>query len=186
MMEVVVGKVARAHGLHCEAGVEVRTDQPELRFADGATLRATGEWGERPLVVRSTRWHGNRLLVRFEDVTDRTAAERLRGAVLVADVPEDESPEDPDEFYDHQLIGLAVETVDGEALGEVHEVVHLPMQELLAVRAQDGGEVFVPFVKDIVPEVDLASRKVVVDPPPGLLTPGGPTSEAPGRSNRRR
>lgn len=178
MIELVVGKVGRAHGLHGEVAVEIRTDQPDLRFAPGVTLRATGGAAEGPLTVQSARWHQNRLLVRFDGVADRTDAERLHGAVLVADVSEDESPEDPDEFYDHQLVGLMVETVGGESLGEVHEVLHLPMQELLAVRTQEGGELLVPFVKDIVPEVDLASRKAVVDPPPGLLSPGGDEASA--------
>ncbi|REF35197.1 ribosome maturation factor RimM [Thermasporomyces composti] len=166
-MEVVVGRVGRAHGVRGEVAVDVRTDTPELRFAPGVVFST--EAGQ--LTVRSTRWHGSRLLVSFEGIHDRTAAERLRGVLLVADVPEDERLEDPDEFYDFQLVGLGVRTVDGEPVGEVTEVVHLPMQELLAVRRDDGSEVLVPFVSEIVPDVDLGSRTITIDPPPGLLSP---------------
>lgn len=166
-MEVVVGRVGRAHGVRGEVAVDVRTDTPELRFVPGAVFST--EAGQ--LTVRSTRWHGSRLLVTFEEISDRTAAERLRGVQLVADVPEDERPEDPDEFYDFQLVGLEVRTVGGESVGEVSEVVHLPMQELLVVRRDDGGEVLVPFVTEIVPDVDLDNRTITIDPPAGLLEP---------------
>jgi 16S rRNA processing protein RimM len=165
-MEVVVGRVGRAHGVRGEVAVDVRTDTPERRFAPGTVFST--EAGQ--LTVRSTRWHGSRLLVSFEEIHDRTAAERLRGVLLVADVPEDERPEDPDEFYDFQLVGLDVRTVDGEPVGEVSEVVHLPMQELLAVRRDDGSEVLVPFVSEIVPDVDLDTRTITINPPPGLLS----------------
>ncbi len=164
-MELHVGRIGRAHGLRGEVAVQVRTDAPEERFVPGASF-ATDK-GE--LRIGAMRWSSGRLLVCFDGVGDRTAAEGLRGTDLVAEVPEDERPEDPEEFYDHQLVGLAVVTVTGEAVGEVAEVVHLPMQELLAVRTPDAGEVLVPFVAAIVPEVDLERGRVVVDPPPGLL-----------------
>lgn len=168
-MELVVGRVGRAHGLHGEVVVEVRTDTPELRFAPGVELSA-GDVG--PLVVESTRWQNDRLLVRFERVPDRNAAERLRGALLGTDVPDDEQPDDPDEFYDHHLVGLDAVAVGGERLGAVQEVLHLPMQDVLSVRTPDGRELLVPFVADIVPEVDLPGRRVLVDPPDGLIDAG--------------
>lgn len=174
-MEVVIGRVVRAHGIRGELSVEVRTDQPEDRFAVGAVVLARdprptrGSGSERRLRIAATRWHGTRLLVTFEELADRTAAEEFRGRLLVADVAPDEDTGDPDDFYDHQLVGLAVHTVDGAVIGTVTEVVHLPMQDLLAVGKTDGGEVLVPLVRDIVPEVDLAERRVVVDPPAGLL-----------------
>lgn len=169
-MELVVGRVGRAHGLAGEVAVDVRTDTPELRFAPGVELstEASGR-----LTIESSRWHQGRMLVRFERVADRNAAEALRGTVLLADVPDDEATDDPDEFYDHQLVGLAAETVEGEPIGTVHEVLHLPMQDMLAVRTAEGRELLVPFVTEIVPEVSLADGKVRVDPPPGLLTDEG-------------
>jgi 16S rRNA processing protein RimM len=166
-MELVVGRVGRAHGLTGEVAVEVRTDQPELRFVPGARLRAGDEL---VLTVETVRWHQQRLLIGFEGYLDRTAAEGLSGLFLEVDVPDDERPEDPDEFYDHQLVGLSAVTVDGEPIGEVHEVLHLPMQDVLAVRSEQGREVLVPFVADIVPSVDLEGGRVLVDPPAGLLT----------------
>src|SRR5262245_8277361 len=115
-MELVVGRVGRAHGLTGEVAVDVRSDQPELRFVPGVPMR-TGD--ERVLTIDTLRWHQDKLLIRFEGCDDRTAAENLRGLELLVDVPDDERPDDPEEFYDHQLVGLAAVTVDGEALGEV-------------------------------------------------------------------
>lgn len=174
MVDLVVGRVGRAHGLTGEVAVEVRTDQPELRFVPGARLRAGDE---RVLTVESVRWHQQRLLIGFEGYEDRSAAEGLSGLLLQVDVPEDERPEDPDEFYDHQLVGLAAVTVDGTAIGEVHEVLHLPMQDVLAVRSEEGREVLVPFVAEIVPEIDLEAGRVLVDPPAGLLSDADSTDE---------
>jgi 16S rRNA processing protein RimM len=166
-MEIVVGRIGRAHGIRGEVSVDVRSDQPELRFVDGAEFATD----HGPLRIESLRWHGARLLVAFEGVEDRTAAERLRGLLLVVDVPDDERPEDPDEYYDHQLVGLRVATVDGADVGAVTEVLHLQSQEMLAVRTDDDREVLVPFVAAIVPEVDLESGKVTIDPPEGLIAP---------------
>jgi 16S rRNA processing protein RimM len=175
-MDLVVGRVGRAHGLTGEVAVEVRTDQPELRFVPGAHLRAGDE---RVLTIDTLRWHQDRLLIRFEGCEDRSDAENLRGVMLLVDVPDDERPDDPEEFYDHQLVGLAAVTVDGVAFGEVREVLHLPMQDVLAVRSEEGREVLVPFVSDIVPEIDLDGGRVLVDPPEGLLTDEDQPQEAP-------
>lgn len=168
MVEVVVGRIGRPHGVRGEVTVEVRTDSPEERFAAGAVLTPDPA-GPAPLVVDAARWHGGRLLVGFAGVTDRTSAERLRGLRLVVDVPAGQQPEDPEEFYDHQLVGLRAETVDGAEVGTVTEVLHLPGQELLAVRRADGRETLVPFVAEIVPEVDVAGGRLLLDPPAGLL-----------------
>jgi 16S rRNA processing protein RimM len=164
-MELVVGRIGRAHGIRGEVSVDVRSDQPELRFAVGAEFAT--ERG--PLRIESLRWHGARLLVVFEGVHDRTAAEHLRGVLLAVDVPADERPEDPDEFYDHQLVGLRVATVGGEFVGEVAEVLHPQMQDVLAVLTEDGREILVPFVAAIVPRIDLDNRTVTIDPPAGLI-----------------
>lgn len=167
-MLVTVGRVGRAHGIRGEVTVEARTDDPDARFGAGAQLH-TEPQAAGPLTISSARRHGERLLVRFTGVADRTAAEGLRGVRLLADVDPDERPDDPDEFYDHQLAGLPAVMIDGTHVGEVTEVVHLPGHDLLALRAPDGREILVPFVAQIVPEVDLAGGRVVLDPPEGLL-----------------
>ena len=167
-MQLVVGRIARAHGIAGEVAVEVRTDSPEVRFADGASVD-TDPPERGPLTVRRTRWHSGRLLVSFEGVADRTAAEALRGTLLVADSMTSPRGDDPDEFWDHDLEGLVAVTVTGTVLGEVEQVTHPPGADLLVIRAANGSELLVPFVRAIVPEVDLAGRRIVVDPPPGLL-----------------
>src|SRR6185437_4879748 len=169
-MQLVVGRIGRAHGIRGEVGVEVRTDDPDLRFADGAQL-ATDPPERGPLTVVATRWHSGRLLVRFKGLDDRTAAESMRGTMLVIEVDESERPQDPDEFYDHQLVGLRVITTVGDEVGEVAEVLHLPAQDVLAIKRTDGIEVLVPFVQELVPAVDLDRGSVTVDPRPGLLDP---------------
>lgn len=166
-MLVVVGRLGRPHGLRGELTVEVRTDEPELRMPPGAEL-VTEPASAGPLTVRSARWHGDRLLLTFNGVTDRTGAEGLRGVLLQADVDPDALPTDPDEYYDHQLVGLAVHDEDGVLLGTVAEVIHLPGQDLLAVRREGRREALVPFVTEIVRAVDPVTG-VVVAPPPGLL-----------------
>ncbi|MGH8825347.1 MAG: ribosome maturation factor RimM [Jiangellaceae bacterium] len=167
-MLVTVGRVGRAHGIRGEVSVDVRTDSPELRFVDGARL-TTEPAGAGPLVVGHTRWHSGRLLVRFDGVSDRAGAEGLRGVHLQAEIGDDERPDDPEEFFDHHLVGLRAVTAAGDELGEVAEVLHLPGQDLLVVRRPHAREALVPFVADLVPEVDLAAGRVVLDPPAGLL-----------------
>lgn len=167
-MQLVVGRIGRPHGVRGELTVEVRTDSPEHRFAPGSEL-ATDPVKAGPLVVTGFHWHSGRLLLTFAGVEDRTAAETLRNVLLVVDVDADERPEDPDEYYDHQLVGLAVVGAGGETLGMVADVLHLPSQELLAVTTPDGREVLVPFVVELVPEVDVAGGRVLVTPPPGLF-----------------
>lgn len=161
----VVGRVGRPHGLVGEVSVQVRTDWPEERFAVGAQL--CGDTG-RALTVDAVRPHSGSLLVRFAGVTDRAAAAELRGLVLTVEATELPELDDPDEFYDHQLEGLAAVGPDGTALGTVREVVHAPASDLL-VLATDHGEALVPFVRAIVVEVDLPGGRVVLDPPAGLL-----------------
>lgn len=167
-MQVVVGRIGRAHGLGGDVGVEVRTDEPERRFAIGAVL-LTDPASVGPLTVANGRVHSGRLLLRFAEVDGRTAAETLRGTMLLVEVDPSELPEDDDEWYDFQLAGLAALRPDGTALGTVTEVVHLPAQDLLAVRTPDEREVLVPFVTAIVSEVDISAGRVVIDPPLGLF-----------------
>jgi 16S rRNA processing protein RimM len=168
-MDVVVGRVAKAHGIRGELAVDVRTDSPEERFAPGAVVAARLRDGSsRPLTLTTVREHSGRLLVRFDEVPDRTAAETLRGALLLADTDSLPPTGDPDEFYDHELEGLKAVLVDGTEVGVVREVLHSAAGELLAID-RAAGELLVPFVRQIVPEVDIKGRRVVLDPPEGLL-----------------
>ncbi|WP_059011700.1 ribosome maturation factor RimM [Streptomyces specialis] len=167
-MQLVVARIGRAHGIKGEVSVEVRTDEPELRLAPGAVL-ATDPPEVGPLTVADGRVHSGRLLLRFAGVADRTAAEALRNTLLLAEVDPEAQPDDPEEFYDHQLVGLDVVTADGARVGPVTEIAHLPGQDLLIVERETGGEVLIPFVSEIVPDIDLAARRMVVVPPPGLL-----------------
>lgn len=172
-MELVVGRVAKSHGVRGELVVEVRTDEPEERFAPGARLRGrTGGSGPlREFTVESARQHSGRLLVRLVGIADRTAADALRGMLFVVDSAELPPPADPDEFYDHELEGLSVRHIDGSTVGTVTEVLHSAAGELLSVRTADGREVLVPFVTAIVPTVSIDEGLIVIDPPDGLLDP---------------
>ncbi|MQA87073.1 MAG: ribosome maturation factor RimM [Streptosporangiales bacterium] len=165
-MELVVGRVGRPHGIRGELLVEVLTDDPAARFAPGSVL-ATSRPGVGPLTVERTRWHSGRLLVTFAGVTDRSAAEAMGGTQLLVDSADLPAIEDPDEFYDHELVELTVETTDGVPVGVVVDVLHHG-QDILVVRSADV-ETLVPFVAAIVPKVDLAAGRLVIDPPPGLL-----------------
>jgi 16S rRNA processing protein RimM len=173
-MRVIVGRVGRPHGVRGDLVIGVRTDEPDLRFAVGAVLDAsqkpepTGD--QHTLTVARVRWHSGQLLVAFEGVTDRSAAGELTGSWLSVDSAQLPRTGDPDEFRDHELIGLCVRTPDGEQVGVVTDVLHHG-QDLLVIKRADGGdqECLVPFVKAIVPEVDVDAGLLVIDPPPGLL-----------------
>ena len=169
-MRVVVGRIGRPHGIRGEVPVETRTDEPDARFAPGSVLLVDSPLGQ--LVVDGMHWHSGRLLLSFEGVHDRTAAEGLRGLLLEVERGEDEAPDDPDEFYDSALIGCAVVLGDGTRVGRIAEVAHLPGQDLLVVD-RESGEVLVPFVEQFVPVVDIAGRRIVIDPPPGLIEDAG-------------
>jgi 16S rRNA processing protein RimM len=169
-VQVVVGRIGRPHGIRGEVTVEVRTDSPDVRFAPGSVL-TTEPARLGPITVAAARWHSGRLLLVAEGVHDRTGAEALRGAVLSTEVPDDEVPEDPEEFYDHQLRGLSVvpDGDSGAVIGVVDDVVHLPGQDLLSVKREGGREVLVPFVAEIVTGIDVHAGRITVDLPPGLL-----------------
>jgi 16S rRNA processing protein RimM len=177
-MWVIVGRVGRPHGVRGEVVIGVRTDEPDLRFAAGAILgygsAPDGDMPAGQLRVASARWHSGQLLVAFAGIADRTAAGELTGGWLSVDSSQLPATPDPDEFRDHELIGLSVRTPAGQDVGVVTDVLHYG-QDLLVVRrpggAGDSGEVLVPFVKAIVPEVDVAAGLLLIDPPPGLLDP---------------
>ena len=174
-IEVLVGRIGKPHGIRGDVTVDVRTDEPERRFAVGSVLRAEAPRGShsplRTLTVAATKWHQAVLLVRFEEIPDRSAAEAARGILLHTEIPADATPDDPDEYYDHQLVGLAAYDVDGTALGEVSALVHGGAQDLLTIRTPDGREALVPFVKALVPEVDVPGGRLVIADRPGLVTP---------------
>lgn len=164
-MQLVVARVGRAHGLRGEVGLDLRTDAPEERLAVGLTL-STEPPEAGPLTVTAARVHQGRWLVSFAEVADRTAAEALRGVELVveADVSDEE-----DAWYPHELQGLRAELEDGTVVGEVTGLEHLPAHDALVVRETGGERTLVPFVRAIVPEVDVAGGRVVLTPPGGLL-----------------
>jgi 16S rRNA processing protein RimM len=186
-MQVTVGRIGRPHGVRGDVVVGVRTDEPELRFARGSRLD-TDPVGVGPLTVAGHRWHSGNLLVRFEEISDRTAAAELGGTWLLVDSAVLGALDDPDEFRDGDLVGLRVRTVDGTAVGTVTDVLHHGQDILVidpagaadpagadgvarAARAAGARaeQILIPFVKAIVPEVDVAGGVLVIDPPEGLL-----------------
>ena len=130
-MQLVAGRITRPHGVRGEVSVEVRTDEPDRRFAVGRVL-ATDPVAAGPLTVESARWHSGRLLIRFAGIADRSQAEELRGVWLTLDSAEAGPSGDPDEFHDHELIGLAVVTTSGDPVGRVTDVRHFG-QDLLVI-----------------------------------------------------
>jgi 16S rRNA processing protein RimM len=168
---LVVGRIGRPHGVLGDVAVDVRTDSPEERFAPGCVL-VTDPAERGPLTVQSARAHSGRLLVHFAGADDRDAAEALKGTTLMVDSEQLPEPDEPDVWHDHQLLDLAVETVGGQPVGTVADVLHVPAQDLLVVRRDDGSEVLVPFVSEIVPEVDVPAGRIRIEPPPGLLEEG--------------
>jgi len=185
-MRVIVGRAGRPHGIRGEVVIGVRTDEPDLRFAVGAAVDVSSSADEadeadagpdQRLTIAPKRWHSGQPLVLFAGITDRTVASELTGSWLSVDSSQLPDTSDPDEFRDHELIGLNVRTAGGEPVGVVTDVLHYG-QDLLVVRRAEGGadggaggECLVPFVKAIVPEVDVAAGLLVIDPPPGLLDP---------------
>jgi 16S rRNA processing protein RimM len=175
-MRLIVARIGRAHGLRGEVSVEVRTDAPEARFVAGAVLHvedgprrralvATG--GPTSLTVTRARDNNGTLLLSFAEVTDRSGAESMRDVLLEAEVAEES--DEPDAWYDHELIGLIAVDPRGARLGEVVAVQHPGAQDLLVVRTGAGENRLVPFVQAIVPEVDPRAGRVVIEAPPGLL-----------------
>ncbi|MDP3711430.1 MAG: ribosome maturation factor RimM [Mycobacteriales bacterium] len=169
---VVVGRIGRPQGIRGEVTVEVRTDDPGVRYAAGSVL-VTDPAERGPLTVATSRDQGGRLVVLFEGVADRTAAEALRDTLLSVPVASLGDLDDPDEFHDFQLRGLAAALPDGTPLGTVSDVLHLPQGDVLTIDrsavAPGTPELLVPFLTAMVPVVDVAGGRLVVDPPPGLL-----------------
>ncbi|WP_048589047.1 ribosome maturation factor RimM [Corynebacterium pseudotuberculosis] len=165
-MELMIGRVVKSHGIKGEVAVEVTTDDPDIRFAVGEVLNGKQGKKEHRLTISTGRVHQGRLLIKFEEIPDRTAADSLRGTQFFAEPLKND---DGDEgFYDHELEGLAV-IQEGEKIGEVTGVMHGPAGEILEVKLTEGKQVLIPFVHAIVPEVNLEEGTCTITPPDGLL-----------------
>ena len=159
-MRLLVGRIGRAHGIGGEATIEVRTDEPQLRFAIGARVQ-TDTRGD--LTITSHRLHNGTLLLGFAGVTDRNGVEALRDTLLYTDVDITEQSA-PNEYHVMQLIGCQAFLESGELFGELTDVLNLPGQDVLSITTA-SGEVLIPFVQQLVPHVDVVARKVIVIPP---------------------
>uniref|UniRef100_UPI00404960F2 ribosome maturation factor RimM n=1 Tax=Candidatus Planktophila sp. TaxID=2175601 RepID=UPI00404960F2 len=160
-MRLNVGRVGKAHGILGEATIEVRTDLAQERFAIGAVLD-TDTHGQ--LTVSTARVHNGILLLGFEGVSDRNSVEALRNELLYVDVDINAPAEDEDDFHVLQLIGCQAHLVDGDLFGEVSDVLNLPGQDVLVIKV-DGDEVLIPFVRALVPIVDITAKRLTVIPP---------------------
>lgn len=166
---VVVGVVTGVHGLRGDVSVQNRSDNPG-RWAPGSTLlRENGA----ALTIETSRRHGRRLLVKFAGVADRSAAEGLRGTVLV--VPESWLPDLAEgEWWAHQLEGCEVRTASGRVLGIVKEVIPNPANDIWVAVDEEGHETLVPALGDLLIDVDVDARTIVVHDVPGLTAPEEP------------
>ncbi|WP_298459592.1 ribosome maturation factor RimM [uncultured Cellulomonas sp.] len=165
-MQLTVARIGRAHGLRGEVALDLRTDSPEERLAVGQVL-ATEPAAAGPLTVAGTRSQHGRWFASFAEARDRTAAEALQGVELVVDADADD---DEDAWYPHELAGLRAELADGTVVGRIDGLEHLPAHDVLVlVEAGSGARTLVPFVRAIVPVVDVPGGRVVLDPPGGLL-----------------
>jgi 16S rRNA processing protein RimM len=162
-LQLVVGRIGRAHGVLGEATIEVQTDDPDIRFQVGNKLTLDNG---RQLTIRSSRWHNQILLLAFDGVADRNQIEELRDQLISSDV--DLGSLAPGEYHFQQLIGCEVFQQNGELIGKVDEIVKLPGQDLLSVN-RAGAQVLIPMVKQIIIEINVLAKKIVVNPPEGLL-----------------
>jgi 16S rRNA processing protein RimM len=167
---LTIGLVAGAHGLRGELKVAILTDDPQ-RF--GLLDRVfVGQEDESPVarVIEGFRLHKGRALLRLEGCYDRTAAEALRGYLV--QIPSEEAlPLEEGEYYEHQILGLAVWTASGEYLGELVEIIYTGANDVYVVQPADanGKDILVPALEDVVLDVNLDAGKLVVELPEGLL-----------------
>ena len=169
-MLLTVGRIGRVHGIRGEVTIEVLTDSPDERFYPGAEL-ITEPARKGGLVIASARWHNSRLLLSFEGITDRNGGESLRDIQLLAEV--DLNDVDQDEYHVQQLIGLKVFHISdltyATVIGEISGVITGAAQDLLEITKLDGRDFLIPFVKALVPHVDIAAGRVIINPPGGLI-----------------
>ena len=166
-----VGRLVKAHGLKGAIKLELYTDSPTERFKPGQILELqvpeTSDWFGKTITVSELRFYNQAPVLFLEGIDDRSKAETLIKAILLIETEADVLPEEPEAWYDHQLVGLKA-LVGEEVVGVVSRVDHLPAQDLLAIETANG-EVLVPFVKQIVPEVNLAQGQITLTPPDGLF-----------------
>jgi 16S rRNA processing protein RimM len=166
-----VGRLVKAHGLKGAIKLELYTDSPDQRFKPGQVLELqvpeSSEWFGKTVTVSELRFYNQSPVLFLEGIDDRSKAETLIKAILLIETEADALPEEPEAWYDHQLVGLKA-FVGQEQVGLVSRVDHLPAQDLLAIETP-SGEVLVPFVKQIVPEVDVTTGQVTLTPPDGLF-----------------
>ena len=177
-----VGRLVKAHGLKGALKLELYTDSPGQRFRAGQELELqvpeTSEWFGKTVKVAELRFYNQSPVLFLEGIQDRSQAETLVKAILLIETDLEQLPEDPEAWYDHQLVGLTA-LIGEEVVGKVIRVDHLPAQDLLAIETSNG-EVLVPFVKQIVPSVDIQKGQIVLTPPAGLFEinlPGGDSDE---------
>ena len=166
-----VGRLLKAHGLKGAIKLELYTDSPNERFVPGAVFELQvpeeSPWFGKTVTVTELRWYNQSPVLFLDGVVDRTGAESLIKAILLIDAETEKLPDEPDAWYDHQLVGLKA-LRDGVEVGEVVRVDHFPAQDLLIIKTGDR-EVMLPFVKAIVPSVDIKAGTVTVTPPTGLF-----------------
>lgn len=160
-MLLVVGRIGRAHGVRGEATIEVRTDSPEERFAIGSVLKTDPE-DKGPLKIIGAKVHSGTLLLSFEGYNDRSAVEKLRNVLLLAEITPADSNVTEDDFHISQILGCKVIDRSGKEWGEVKEVLQLPSQDTLVITYQ-GGDFLIPFVKHFTPDIDIASKIITAD-----------------------
>lgn len=165
MEQVVVGRIVRPHGVRGEVVVEVRTDEPEQRFQSGTEYRTR----DGVLRAEAVRWHKGRPMLTLEGVRGREAAEALRGVDLLVELSPTDLPEAGEEYHDTELIGLRVVDGDGVEIGTVARIDHGPAHETLVVRRSGERPALIPFVAEMIDDIDLDADTIVVDLPPGLL-----------------
>jgi 16S rRNA processing protein RimM len=165
-MQLQVARIGKPHGIRGEVTVQVLTDAPEDRFVPGTEF-VVEPVSAGPLTILSARWNKDILLLGFEEIETRNEAETLRGAKLFIETEElDEN--DDEGWYEHELVGLEAR-VGSEVVGKIAALTTLPVQDLLTVKTPEGKEILVPFVEQIVPEVNVAEGYVLITPPPGLF-----------------
>ena len=172
-MDLVIARIGRARGLGGEVSVELRTDIPQDRFVVGAVLQ-TDPPGAGPLTLTSAQHDSGPWYLRFAEATTREAAEGLRGVLLVV---EQDASDEEDAWYPHELVGLRAERPSGEVVGTVSGIEHPPAHDLLVIHEPGGTTALIPFVAAMVPVVDVAGGRVVVDPPFGLLAGEDPDAQ---------
>lgn len=167
-MKLVVGRIVRSHGVRGDLICEVRTDEPEERFAGGSVLH-TDPPRFGPVTIERSRWYQGRIMLTLVGIGDKDAAEELRGVELTVDSDDVAAPDDPEEFRDHDLVGLAVVDESGTAIGTVARVDHPPAHDMLVVDRPGAKPALIPFIQAMVPTVDVAAGRIVVSLPDGLL-----------------